>query len=318
MSVLGEIRRVRAIIVGVGLTVPDFKPTVGTRAAVKRTVWLAAQLGARVTLVHAVDSRGLLDVIFRRRVRVCQTLPPEGRASLNALVKEFDAAGVVCDLVCDSTEPWQALYNRAIEDEADLVVVGKHDRKSSSRREFGPIPTRLLRECPCPVWAVGPDRMEEPRNILASTDLSPVGTLSTRYAACLAERAAANLHVVHYFQIPMDLQMEMGRLGDCGGSEILEDRRRRAREDLEHELETLGLRDKAKLHVACNSPSQGIPKLATELSVDLLVLGHSSRRGIQRLLSGNTAEQLVERVPCSLLAVKPEGFRPAVLELEPA
>jgi len=42
-----------------------------------------------------------------------------------------------------------------------------------------------------------------------------------------------------------------------------------------------------------------------ELEPDLVVLGTSSRRGIAGFLMGNTAERLLDRIPASILGVKP-------------
>ena len=45
---------------------------------------------------------------------------------------------------------------------------------------------------------------------------------------------------------------------------------------------------------------------------DLVVLGSVSRGGIAGLLIGNTAEKVLERVECSVLTVKPDGFKTPV------
>ena len=42
---------------------------------------------------------------------------------------------------------------------------------------------------------------------------------------------------------------------------------------------------------------------------DIAVLGTLSRGGVDGLLIGNTAERILRQVDCSVLAVKPEGFR---------
>ena len=41
---------------------------------------------------------------------------------------------------------------------------------------------------------------------------------------------------------------------------------------------------------------------------DLLVMGTIARTGIAGFIVGNTAERLLPRIPCSVLAIKPEGF----------
>ena len=41
---------------------------------------------------------------------------------------------------------------------------------------------------------------------------------------------------------------------------------------------------------------------------DIVVMGAMSRSGLKRMLIGNTAERLLDRLPCDLLIVKPAEF----------
>jgi nucleotide-binding universal stress UspA family protein len=45
-----------------------------------------------------------------------------------------------------------------------------------------------------------------------------------------------------------------------------------------------------------------------EEKIDTIVMGTVARVGIAGFLMGNTAETILGRVACSVLAVKPEGF----------
>ena len=45
-----------------------------------------------------------------------------------------------------------------------------------------------------------------------------------------------------------------------------------------------------------------------ELGVGLIVMGTVSRSGVAGLLIGNTAEEILRQVDCSVLTVKPDGF----------
>jgi nucleotide-binding universal stress UspA family protein len=51
-----------------------------------------------------------------------------------------------------------------------------------------------------------------------------------------------------------------------------------------------------------------IPKIVKEKEIELLVMGTVGRAGISGLLIGNTAEMTLNKVNCSVLAVKPDGF----------
>lgn len=51
-----------------------------------------------------------------------------------------------------------------------------------------------------------------------------------------------------------------------------------------------------------------IPDFIEDNSIDILVMGTVGRSGILGLIIGNTAENILQKVGCSLLALKPNGF----------
>jgi len=55
-------------------------------------------------------------------------------------------------------------------------------------------------------------------------------------------------------------------------------------------------------------PEKVIPAFAEKKKVDLIVMGTLARAGVEGLLIGNTAEKILSRIDCSVLALKPEGF----------
>jgi len=61
--------------------------------------------------------------------------------------------------------------------------------------------------------------------------------------------------------------------------------------------------------------------LADRLKVDLIALGTVGRSGVEGLLLGNTAENVLAESDCDILAVKPAGFvspiSPATWQLHP-
>ena len=53
-------------------------------------------------------------------------------------------------------------------------------------------------------------------------------------------------------------------------------------------------------------------RLNDELHADVVVMGAVSRRGLKRLFVGNTAEDVLDKLPCDLLIVKAAGFETSV------
>jgi nucleotide-binding universal stress UspA family protein len=63
-----------------------------------------------------------------------------------------------------------------------------------------------------------------------------------------------------------------------------------------------------KLSLLHGDPMVVIPHLVRELDADILTVGTTSRKGIAGLLFGNTAEEILNRVSCSVVTLKPQGF----------
>ena len=51
-----------------------------------------------------------------------------------------------------------------------------------------------------------------------------------------------------------------------------------------------------------------IPEMVAKKGVDLIVMGTVCRTGLAGFFVGNTAEDILQQVDCSVLALKPEGF----------
>jgi nucleotide-binding universal stress UspA family protein len=63
-----------------------------------------------------------------------------------------------------------------------------------------------------------------------------------------------------------------------------------------------------QIHILKGRAGYLIPEVSRKLGIELIVMGTVSRTGIEGLFIGNTAEEILERVDCSVLAVKPDGF----------
>jgi nucleotide-binding universal stress UspA family protein len=66
------------------------------------------------------------------------------------------------------------------------------------------------------------------------------------------------------------------------------------------------------LHLPEGPAKKVIPPLAAELRTDLVVMGTVARTGISGVFIGNTAEAILDQLRCSVLAVKPPGFKTPV------
>jgi universal stress protein E len=64
----------------------------------------------------------------------------------------------------------------------------------------------------------------------------------------------------------------------------------------------------ARRHLVTGNPIEEIPKVARALRAGVVVMGAVSRSGLRRVFIGNTAERVLNALPCDVLVVKPPGF----------
>ncbi|MGC8834372.1 MAG: universal stress protein [Armatimonadota bacterium] len=143
----------------------------------------------------------------------------------------------------------------------------------------------------------------QPKVILAPTDFSLHSALALRYAALAARRFGAHLRVLHAHQFEPPLEFTSRQVNALARSE---ERNRRAlyRHLKQHVLETIGELGDLELVVAESPPVEAIVGEARTAPADLVVMGTHGRSGVNRLLMGSVAENVVRRVHCPVLTVR--------------
>ena len=66
------------------------------------------------------------------------------------------------------------------------------------------------------------------------------------------------------------------------------------------------------VHLEVGGPAAVLPRAAAELRADIVAMGAISRSGLKRIFIGSTAEDVLERLPCDALIVKPPDFASAL------
>ena len=61
-----------------------------------------------------------------------------------------------------------------------------------------------------------------------------------------------------------------------------------------------------------SDPVFAIPHVAKKIGADFVVMGAVSRSGLKRVFIGNTAERVLDDLPCDVLVVKPARSAPRV------
>ena len=144
--------------------------------------------------------------------------------------------------------------------------------------------------------------MNEVNTVLIATDFSENAQPAVDAAITVARSFGAELHLVHAFQTPVPLVSPYEVVVPDG---FLEQARAEADRRLcavEEKISSEGLTVTA--HLTEVPAAHAIVRLATELDVDLIVMGTRGNTGLKHILVGSVAERTVRLAPCSVLTVK--------------
>lgn len=148
--------------------------------------------------------------------------------------------------------------------------------------------------------------MDLPKNILVPTDFSEYAEEALDYALKLAKRLDANVFIMHAYLMPVAgwegawaFPQDVITQLEAGSRTKLESTLQKARETLPTTSAVFYNGD----------PRDGVPKLAADLKVDLIVMGTHGRKGLSRAIMGSVTESVIRHAPCAVLAVRhPKGL----------
>lgn len=143
----------------------------------------------------------------------------------------------------------------------------------------------------------------EIRKIMFVTDFSEGAALALPYAVDMAKKYGAKLYMVH---VVYDMAKTSGwYVPHLSMDEMYQDIEKGAKAELEKCFidEMRGFKDIEKV-ILKGVPYEEISRFAAEQKIDLIVLGTHGRKGIDRMLFGSTAEQVVRHAPCQVLLVR--------------
>lgn len=284
--------------------------------ALERAARLALDNGARLHAIACLDDslpRGESDVI-RQAIIAGMT---DRLATIAAPVRE---RGVEVDIRIAFGEPFIEIIRRVMRGRHDLLVKVANRVDLESPLSFGSTDLHLIRKCPCPVWMINTGRTTSGQGgVLACVDVlseddrdNEVSITIMELATSLATRSGSSCHVVHAWSSPLEqlwadspwLQLDPQELDDLV---VLAEERHTAGF---HKLVD-GFRPLVEdfgVHLRKGDPATVIVDIARELEAEVIVLSTIGRSGIAGLFIGNTAESVLARVDCSVLAIKPKGF----------
>ncbi|PAV24570.1 nucleotide-binding universal stress UspA family protein [Tamilnaduibacter salinus] len=227
--------------------------------------------------------------------------------------------------------PFLEVIRAVLRDGYDLVMKAA-ENPNWSERLFGSDDMHLLRKCPCPVWMMRADEKTNYSNIMAAVDFDPpdgghvaesdaknrsLNEQIVSLGASISLSDFAQLHIVHAWDAPetgfASMWTDDPEVAEVKMLEAERARHHAGMEALTHQLrQQVGEESYQYLSPRVQLPKGAartvVPEQARAIGADLVIMGTVARTGIRGLIIGNTAEAILDQLPCSVLAVKPDGF----------
>jgi universal stress protein E len=306
-------RRIRRILVAIKDGAGNAPPALGKAAQ------LARALAAELVLFQAIDAplsfgdhlariRGLT-AIERGKREAC-------RARLERQARRLRRLGIRVTVSAEWDYPaYEAIVRAADRVGADLIVAERHGGRHVAASLLQLTDWELLRLASLPVLLVKRRGLYRRPRVLAAVDpdhryAKPVqlDREILEAGALLAAALHGSLHAVHaYSPLPLSAYTR-----GAPSEEILADMQRHSAHAAAEKLERLAAPagiPASRRHLVARHPSDAIEQSAAEIRSAVVVMGALARSGLRGLLIGNTAERVLDQLPCDLLVVKPRGFR---------
>jgi universal stress protein E len=192
----------------------------------------------------------------------------------------------------------------------DLVLKAVASDEEGPGADLDPLDTRLIRQCPCPVWLADPETARPLRRILAAVDPvveERVGQASRvlSLASAMADTTGAELHVLHAW-VAYGESLLRPRTSPDELRGYVQAERDDAVARLEKTLATARLRvPRERMHLPKGDFQHVLPAVAATQRADLVVMGSRGRRGwLASALLRPYAELVLRRMRGSVLVVK--------------
>lgn len=208
--------------------------------------------------------------------------------------------------------PYEAIIAEVYAGNHDLVIKGtrKHDVLESVI--FTPTDWHLLRKCPIPVLLIKNAAWPEQASILASvhvgsenpTHIDLNDTMVERLKE-ITTRLEAKPYLVNAYPVtPANITIELPEFDPTTYTDAVRGHHLTAMKALRQKH---GL-DEEQTIVEQGLPEDVIPAAAERLNAAMVILGTTGRTGLSAVFIGNTAEHVIDKINCDVLALKPKGY----------
>jgi universal stress protein E len=285
--------------------------------AVAKAARIARACGAHVELFHSIQASVWATTPDAYEAAVSDLYGTQRRHYLQRLQRiaaRLRLHGIRVSTAVEFDYPvYDAIVRRARLIDADLIVARRRNKRHVTPGLLRLTDWELLRNSPVPVLLVKRSGPYRHPTVLAAVDPCHAHAKPAQLDAeilsigiQLTQALRGKLHAVHAYA-PVVMGGAAHSVSANVASRLDSLAAARAKAEFDRLLETIDM-PRSRRHLVGNLPASAINELARRTHADIVVMGALSRSGLKRLLIGNTAERLLDELPCDLLIVKPAQF----------
>jgi len=286
------------------LAATDLSPS--SLHAVDRGFMLAARMGARYTVVHALGLDALAqvrDLLGGDISGLSRDISDEARGALTLITSDpARNAGVRADVRIEPGLAAAAVPSLAVSTGADLILVGAHGKGFLQRLLLGSTASRLLRKSRCPVLMVKEPCRGPYRRALVAIDFSPGSELGLGLAREVA--AGADLVLLHVFDVPFEGKLRIAGVSDDVVHRYRVQARERALRRLHGIAQAAGLAAaEYSARVMAGDATRQILSEEEKSDCDLVIMGKHGTNVTEELLLGSVTNRVLAESRSDVLVV---------------
>jgi universal stress protein E len=303
-------------------------PDARRQPGVDKALHIAKQLGASVELFHAISTPVFLDLQPLTGHSVAD-IKREALALRTARLEKLAAQARKLGVKTTSTVVWdfpphEAIVRGAHRAGADLIVAECHEGRRLKPWLMHLTDWELLRISPLPVLLMKNTRRWSQPVILAAVDPSHAHAKPARLDAAIIAQATSlkralrgSFELMHAnYPAGFGFAMSDPAIDAMTLATAYEQQQERSRKEFEAFADKAHV-PRASRQLIDSDPLFAIPHVARKIGADLVVMGAVSRSGLKRIFIGNTAERVLDELPCDVLVVKPAKATAPRVEAKP-
>jgi len=221
------------------------------------------------------------------------------------------------EVMADDSSPAVTITRYVLRHEYDLLVKEAEDTGGESG--FKALDMTLLRKCPSALYLARP--ISNPRDkirvavainpLTESEDARDLNIHLLQVSRSIADSCSRTLDIVSCWEYPYEDYVRhnawiMVTNEDLSDAVLATQNEHHAA--LDALITDAGITGENRIHLLRGQAAIELSNFAGSKEVDIMVMGTVARTGMAGFVIGNTAENVIEKLGCSLLALKPRGY----------